>query len=114
MEHESPLPMLNVVVNGKCEQRPLECIQTMRDGQPSRMVPWLRVGEEAHYTADGGIVITTYPIPPSDYVTEIRFEPDGGQCPKYIVTYADGHEREVSKEYAESLHKEMEERHAKF
>jgi hypothetical protein len=85
----------------------------MRDGR-TRTVPRLRVGEEAHYTVDGGIVITTYPIPPSDYVTEIRFEPGSGEYPKYIVTYADGHEREVSKEYAESLHKEMEERHAKF
>lgn len=113
MEHEPP-QMLNVIVDGEYTQRVLDHVQVMPRGQMSRYVPRLRDGEEVHYTVGGGIVITQNAIPRSDFVTEIRFDPDGGQCPKYIVGYADGREETVSKEYAESLREEMEARHAKF
>lgn len=113
MEHESNQQMLNVVVDGKYEQRALDHVQVMPRGQMSRMVPVLRPGEEVQYTTGGGIIITTHAIPRSNFVTEIRFDPDGGQCPKYIVGYADGREEEVSKEYAEELRDQMVARHAK-
>jgi len=113
MEHDQP-QMLNVCADGKFVQRPLDYIRVMPRGQMSRMVPVLRPGEEVQYTGGGGIIIiTTHPIPRSDFVTEIRFDPDSGQCPKYIVTYADGREQEVSKEYAEDLRDQMVAYHAK-
>lgn len=113
-EHDQPQPqMLNVCADGKFVQRPLDHVQVMPRGQMSRMVPKLNPGEEVHYTGGGGIIITSHPVPPSDYVTEIRFDPDSGQCPKYIVTYADGREQEVSKEYAEDLRNQMVAQHAK-
>lgn len=112
MEHDQP-QMLNVCADGKFVQRPLDYVQVMPRGQMSRMVPQLKPGEEVHYTGGGGIIITSHPIPRSDFVTEIRFDPDGGQCPKYIVGYADGREEEVSKEYAEDLRDQMLARHAR-
>lgn len=105
--------MLNVVVNGKYEQRELECIQTMRDGQPSRMVPRLREGEEAHYTVGGGIVIVQHQLPDPNLITEVYFDPHY-EIGRYVVKYADGRESEVSRERAEFIREEMEARHAKF
>lgn len=112
MEHDQP-QMLNVCADGEFVQRPLDYVQVMPRGQMSRMVPKLKPGEEVHYTGGGGIIITTREVLRSNFVTEIRFDPDSGQCPKYIVSYSDGREEVVSKEYAEDLRDQMVARHAK-
>jgi hypothetical protein len=99
-------------VDGEYKQRELDYVQVMPRGEMSRYIPKLRPGEEVHYTMGGGIVISQGAAPDPYFVTEIWYDPNSERG-RYMVKYSDGHEHEISKEYAESLREQMEARHAK-